>query len=335
LSRVETYSGEQVAAAWTIALLSVAELVRLRYERPTYFFRDELMSEMLQVPFNEMQRINTVGDATFNNIVVYPVELPELTALDRDPFVNVCQALGLLSTDFDISGATDYTSLSVSLHPLDDTPRVIFDGWFQHKCILQYLSPDFERSGFYADWDLGLMRAENRADRYLVPISPNDFSIAAFMHYPQSTLIRDLPSSPSHALTNRTHHERLEGEINARGGDTISCGLTYPTARIANVNVNEYTNLHRQPDFSAPVIRQVPLGERVRAQRADNITIIGEARARQSCIDACQAFNRNAEDRAARDQAQQCILYDMIWYEITDARGNRGWVLRRYLEETQ
>jgi len=111
----------------------------------------------------------------------------------------------------------------------------------------------------------------------------------------------------------------------------MACWLTSPTARITNVN--EYVNLRRQPDFSASVIRQVPLGEQVRALRTDNITVIGQERDRQSCIRSCQAFGQNAEDQAARERVQQCIDDNMLWYEITDARDNRGWVSRKFLEE--
>jgi len=32
---------------------------------------------------------------------------------------------------------------------------------------------------------------------------------------------------------------------------------------------------------------------------------------------------------------QQCISDNMVWYEITDARGNRGWVSRRFLDEVE
>jgi hypothetical protein len=113
----------------------------------------------------------------------------------------------------------------------------------------------------------------------------------------------------------------------------LNCWLTSPTARVTNVT--EYANLRRTPDFSAQVIREVPLGEPVRATRADNITVIGQERDRQSCISACQAFGRNAEDRAARDRAQQCIQDNMIWHEVTDATGNRGWVSRKFLEESE
>jgi SH3-like domain-containing protein len=43
----------------------------------------------------------------------------------------------------------------------------------------------------------------------------------------------------------------------------------------------------------------------------------------------------SAYDGSARDRAQQCIADNMLWYEITDARGNRGWVSRRFLEEAE
>ncbi len=113
----------------------------------------------------------------------------------------------------------------------------------------------------------------------------------------------------------------------------LGCWLTLSSARITNVS--EYVNLRRQPDFSSSILRQVQLGERVRLQQADNITITGQERDRQSCINACQAFSRNAEDRTARNRTLQCIQDNMIWYEVNDARGNRGWISRRYLEETQ
>lgn len=114
---------------------------------------------------------------------------------------------------------------------------------------------------------------------------------------------------------------------------SFSCWLTSPTARVTNVN--EYVNLRRQPDFSARVIRRVPLGEQVRPVRFDNLSVIGQERARHSCINACQAFGANPDDRSARDRVQKCIDDNMLWYEITDARGNRGWVSRKFLKEAE
>jgi hypothetical protein len=157
--------------------------------------------------------------------------------------------------------------------------------------------------------------------------------------YDPSTPLSEFTGSTDDGLSHSDFTAFLVGEIRmmmqqgAHSGFDQSCWLTSPTARITNVS--EYVNLRRQPDFAASVVRQVPLGERVRAQRADNITIIGQERVRQSCISACQAFGRNPGDRTARDRAQQCIQDNMLWYEITDARGNRGWVSRRFLEEVQ
>jgi len=111
-----------------------------------------------------------------------------------------------------------------------------------------------------------------------------------------------------------------------------TCWLTSSTTRITNVN--EYVNLRRQPNFSAPVIRQVPLGEQVRVVDPNTFnTGVGTQRERDACGRSCQAFGRNRDDAVARDQVQQCIDDNMLWFEITDTRGNRGWVSRKFLEE--
>jgi hypothetical protein len=155
--------------------------------------------------------------------------------------------------------------------------------------------------------------------------------------YDPSTPLSEFTGSTDYGLSHSDFTAFLVGEIRmmmqqgAHSGFDQSCWLTSPNARI--INVSAYVNLRRQPDFSARVIRQVPLGEQVRPVRFDNITIIGQERDRQSCINACQSFGANREDRAARERAQQCINDNMLWYEITDARGNRGWVSRRFLEE--
>jgi hypothetical protein len=112
-----------------------------------------------------------------------------------------------------------------------------------------------------------------------------------------------------------------------------SCWLSTPTASV--VNVSEYVNLRRRPDFYAPVIREVPLGEQVRPTQFDSVTIIGDQRSYDSCVTACQAFSRNPDDRAASERAQQCINDNLLWYEVADTQGNRGWVSRRFLREVQ
>jgi hypothetical protein len=324
LSADASYTAAQVDMAWTTALLSIAEIVRLRHQNSTFFFRDELIDNMLRVPTSQMRHIITVRDAIFYNIVVYPIELPELNTSNLSPFTNVCRALGLLSTDFDIVDGPEYTNLQLA----DDRPWIFFTGAFDRgesdtDCLLTYYRQSSNE--YWSVWDLGIMRA----DRWSFP--PNDFSIAAFMHYPQSMRIRDLPRSPDHVRINRLRFERLLAAVNERD-TSVSCGLTSASVRVTNVN--EYVNLRRQPDLSATIIRQIPLGWPVRLVR-NGITVMGPERDRQSCINACRAFAANRQDRTARERAQQCIQDNMIWYEITDAVGDRGWVSRRYLEETQ
>jgi len=211
------------------------------------------------------------------------------------------------------------------------------NGYYIHNCIVSrsILSPGSEMyheapaieicgenwfTGAY--WGQGACDLQNAGDQGVSHRAP------AFSVFPPDTRLIDLPAASAHI-------QRVAASLPRPSAPPsfASCWLNSPIARI--VNVNEYVNLRRQADFSAPVIRQVPLGERVRATRADNITVIGQERDRQSCINACQAFGRNAEDRAARDRAEQCIQDNMLWYEVTDARNNRGWVSRRYLEETQ
>ena len=153
-------------------------------------------------------------------------------------------------------------------------------------------------------------------------------SVGAIAMYPPETRLVDLPAASERILRAA---QRLP-----RASPTASypaCWLTSPTARVTNVN--EYVNLRRQPDFSARVIRRVPLGEQVRPLRYDNITVVGQERDRQSCIRACQAFRASQGDQAARDRVQECIEGNSVWYEITDARGNRGWVSRKFLEELE
>jgi len=338
-----SFSADEVAIAWRVALLSVAELVNLRQAQPNYSFRDELLEDMLRTPIEEMRNIETVGDATLFNIVVAPVLLPGnghgqiegLANPHSSAFSNACRALGRMSEDFDIEHGPESQALVINDNGGLSYSAVFDPGESGTICSIEYRSPEQiaraeendEDPVFFRSWMIGSIQAND----WWIP--PNDFEVAAFMHYPPQTRITDLLWTQDHHLLNAAIIQRALDTI-ARGiGATTSCWLTFPNARITNVT--EYVNLRRQPDFSAPVVRQVPLGERVRAQRADNITVIGQERDRQSCINACQAFGRNAEDRAARERAQQCIQDNMIWNEVTDARNNRGWVSRRYLEEVQ
>jgi hypothetical protein len=345
LSKGMSFTTEQINSAWETALLATAEIVKFRYEnrdyfrrKSAYFFRDELLEEMLRTPPREMRIIETVGDALFYNIIVFPVILPDLAINDLSVFSRVCRALGIINEEFDIND--EAASPKLSVEGAGRWVFTVFTGAFdpgesETTCTLRYgyngeTASDGEMG---SAWELGSMQAED----WWIP--PNDFSIAAFMHYPIETRIADLPTKRGHATDNDLRLKGLRDAVanasaqGVTGRDSLQCWLTSTTARVTNVD--EYTNLRRQPDLSAAVISQVPLGDPVQALRADNITVIGQERDRQSCINACRTFGADREGGSARDLAQQCINGNMIWYEITDSRGNRGWVSRKFLEEEQ
>lgn len=171
---------------------------------------------------------------------------------------------------------------------------------------------------------------EQMQARYLSDFSGSPDPTApapAFASYPLDTPLSSLPA-PDHSADLAF----IEGFRNRQALQTQpnSCWLTSSPARVTNVN--EYVNLRREPGFSARVVRRVPLGEQVQVT-SSNPRGFGSARAIQNCQNACQALDRNLGDPAALARARQCIDDNVIWYEVTDARGNRGWISRRFLQQ--
>lgn len=318
LSESSAYSSEELTKAWTIALLSAAELVRLRYQQPEYVFRDELLDEMLRTPFSGMKYIETVKDALFNNIIVHPVMMPSLDTTDMAAFTHVCRAMGLMSEDFDLV----YGPSSPNIY-LGDFGEVIFEGIFDEgesgtTCSLIYQADAAKESWDRSAWMLGSMNASD----WWIP--PNDYSIAAFMHYPQSLKIRDLPTTPDHTGVYARMVSTLVSSIGLNNS-TLSCYLAEGSAKI--VNVNEYVNLRQQPGFSSRILSQIGKNEIVRVVRSDSI------RATQICIDVCQALSLGTREQdTIGSRVQQCIDDNEVWIEVIDARGNRGWVSRKFLK---
>lgn len=319
LSQSSDYTSEELSRAWTIALLSAAELVRLRYQNPDYVFRDELFDEMLRTPFSGMTYIETVKDALFNNIVVYPVIMPSLDINDISPFSNVCRAMGLMSEDYDITHGPTNANIF-----LGDFGEVVFEGTFDEgesgtTCSIIYEAISATESLDRSAWMLGSMNASD----WWIP--PNDYSIAAFMHYPQSLKIKNLPSTPDHAGVYARRISTLVSSIGLKNS-TLSCYISEGAAKI--MNVNEYVNLRQQPGFSSRILAQIGRNEIVRIVRRDSI------RATQICIDVCQALSRGTREQdTIGSRVQQCIDDNEVWIEVIDARGNRGWVGRKFLAE--
>jgi hypothetical protein len=314
------YSEQQVTQAWNVALQAIAEIVNLRSREVLglvnyYEFHERLLYHMLVTPPDSMYYIDTVEKAAKYGISVYPVGINSAQPLAA--LFNLCNNSSI---------ANGGVMVVYSEHHM---PRIRFVG-------PDALEANYE-SGFGMEGaggcslSLSLETLFSERDALLAGEFVHPHSGTYIMSFDPSTRLDQLPTDIEG--TWREFISRLRASAAPAVPAFGSCWLTSPTARI--VNVNEYANLRRQPDFAATVLRRLPLGEQVRVPRFDNITIVGQDRDRQSCINACQAFDRNPRDRAARDIVQQCINDNMIWYEITDARGNRGWVSRRFLQEVE
>ena len=147
----------------------------------------------------------------------------------------------------------------------------------------------------------------------------------AYMSFDATTRLADLPVDIPGSWDAFTSRPEVS-EATAH-----QCWLRAGSARV--INVNGYVNLRRQPGFSAAIVRRVPLGERLQLVGSGNARGVGSASQRQSCQNACQALGRNPGDHAAQTRARQCVDDNVIWYEVIDARGNRGWLSRRFLQQ--
>jgi len=332
----ETIRREPVERAFNQVIQGLGVVLAIANQVSIFDARPFIDSDFIEMAFNHTGEnwfeIDTVHKAGRWRIGVFGLDAPErlderaawdlcnnLTSIWLRPWSSVVERYG---TSAEISRL--YSRSAVSRRGQFYHVSGVDEGYVGHSCLV---GNDGRFCGANQTINLdGPASADEACDMSdyatVRMISERDGSDLAI--FPGETLLRDLPRAAALVRARA---------VMANQDRPLSCWLTSPNARITNVN--EYVNLRRQPDFSSQVVRRVPLAERVRAQRADNITIIGQERDRQSCINACQAFGRNAQDRTARDQAQQCIQDNMIWYEVTDGRNNRGWVSRRYLEETQ
>jgi hypothetical protein len=334
------YSEQQVSQAWNVALQAVAEIAAMRSGAGDAFghyeFHELLFYHMLATPPDSMYFINTVERAARYDISVYPVGINSAEPIAA--FYNLCR-----STNFAIDGSMIHAapaSVPIMRSPAPDQAEAFFHSGFRaegtYSCRAELSLNRLRERDFVVEGELDLsgepqISIEFGGDERGRSEDALRSRAYTYMTFDLSTRLDQLPTDIEG--TWREFIRRVQARATPAASFFGSCWLTSPTARITNVS--EYVNLRRQPDFSAPLIRQIPLGERVRLQRADNITVIGQERNRQSCINACRSFRANREDRSARDRAQQCISDNIIWYEVTDARNNRGWVSRRYLEGTE
>lgn len=324
------YSASAVSDAFSVSMDAISDLVRTRIDSQ-YDFPDILLDRMLRTPANEMFYIETVGEAAGLSIGVIS-KWPDIDIVDA--VNNMCKNIRINMRIYQPDGYSRIKSLE-EIAPINYSLLPVSFGAGKYS--------GFEATtdgGFLAEGATSCVVRLGRAGVGYIEIGEyhiHDFGGAnnyskdgyygSYLTFPYDFQLRNLQDSSIDWEVIKSRLSEKMDEV-----DTF-CWLSSPSARITNVN--EYVNLRRQPDFTAPVIREVPLGEQVRTTRADNITVIGQERDRQSCIKACQAFAANSDDGNARDRVQQCIVDNMLWYEINDARGNRGWVSRKFLEEVE
>ena len=316
------YTEQQVTQAWSVALSAVAEIVRLRSDiQAPYHFPENLFLEMLSTPPDQMFWVDTVEKAYSFDIVVYPVGLQSTSPLHA--LGNICAVVadGMGVDEGSWVGAY-YGGLTTLRTEPDRIEAFFADGFGEEAAVACRVLLD-RNPIFYTGYNYFRVELKSGGEDASVHIAFPHFS------FDPSTRLEDLPLDfgetwQDFLMSVQTIDHSAVSTLN-------SCWLTSPTARVTNVN--EYVNLRRQPDFAAPVIRQVPFAERVRLIEANTMWIIEAQPGRELCFEACQAVDANPQDTTAAGRAQQCIDDNMLWYEITDARGNRGWVSRKFLEE--
>ena len=353
------YDERTVAQAYGVALAALRSLSETRNtvfrgyvpgtDQATYFryrFPESLLLEMLATPPDQMRHVQTVSEASRWDIRVGPVRFPTL-ATPHERFAAACDNVvgywaettefsfetppflpaqrGIL-VNFEAQAASQLSAYGGfgEAAPWGGTRgqtglRLIADvGEYWHECDVEIFPPESGILDAFAP--IGGVIIGSR--RYFYPFQLFDpASEISSLALPAG---RSFDPGPIISSLSEEVAELVVGVVQ-------SCWLTSPLSRVTNVN--DYVNLRRQPDFSSPVIRQVPRGEQVRPTRFDNVMITGAQRVYDFCVNACQSFGRNPQDRQAAEQVQQCIDDNLLWYEITDARGNRGWVSRRFLEE--
>ena len=328
------FSADQLNNAFEVALDGIEAVLRLATVQQIDF-PSSLLVSMLETPPSDMFYIDTIFLANRWKIIVHPAAYP--TSHPVRSLTNACLNADAFGTEISLE---DINSWLMWAFEYNGSGSDLLNPWFSgarpDDGALAYSGDLFSLYvlPFWSFVDAPPSSCQIARDfSYAQLREAHDYrDIYPFQFYSPETRISSLRSSNSGSM------QRLIAETEGvfsqlRSSRASRCWLTSPTARVTNVN--EYVNLRRQPDFSARVIRRVPLGEQVRPLRYDNITVIGRERDRQSCISACQAFGANHEDQVARDRVQGCIEDNFVWYEITDTRGNRGWVSRKFLEEVE
>ncbi len=322
-----SYQKDEVNRAYSSALSSMGEILRLRSKNGAGI-PDSLFLTILNTPVNDMTYVETVEQAARWQIEVAPVSL---TAADIEESLR----FACLNAD---GGMLDELPSDSYLYGSANLP-------FNYGNLGDSAALASTRDGFRdratAGCEIDLDARGQPLDRigYLTitgGTGPKESGreVYAYMFHDPRLAIDHLPVASTAAETGEDAFFRaiLAAARNELSEVAISsCWLTSPEARI--VNVNEYVNLRAGPGFEAEVLREVPLGERVRIIATQDLrTPEGGERAR-TCLDACNDLALGNADADLRARVDRCISDNVFWYEIRDGSNTAGFISRKYLGE--
>lgn len=327
MSEDRNYSRDEVNAAHSAALSTLGEVLRMRSDTGTEI-ADSLILTLLNTPANDMTYVETVEQAAQWQIEVAPVAL----------------------TAVDIEAALRHACLNADGGMLDARPS---DTYLYGSANLpfSYANPGPEsaqarsRGGFRtrdaADCELSLsatgdplapigeviMRGNTGTER------TRRAAYAYLFHDPRLPLEALPPADSAAAIGEKPFFAAIQAAARRELSEVEirSCWLLSPEARI--VNVNEYVNLRDGPGFDAQVLRQVPLGERVRVIATQDLQTPGGGDRARDCLQACNDLALDPADTGARARVDACIADNVFWYEIRDGTGQAGYISRQFLGE--
>lgn len=322
-----SYGRDEVNEAYSSALSSMGEILRLR-SRNGAGIPDSLFLTILNTPVNDMTYVETVEQAARWQIEIAPVSL----------------------TAADIEEALRFACLNADGGMLDELPS---DSYLYGSANLPFTYGDLgdsravasTREGFRQRSAAGCELALRGSGEPLAPIGQATMTGSAakettsrevypFLFHDPRLSIEALPVASTAAETGEQpffRAIRAAARNQLSSVEILSCWLRKPEARI--VNVNEYVNLRSGPGFEAEVLRQVPLGERVRVIATQDLRAPEGGDRASRCLKACNDLALDNSDATLRARVDGCIEGNVFWYEIRDAEGNAGFISRKFLGE--
>lgn len=318
------YEKHEVDRSFQIALDAIATLMLARTEGLD--FPESMMIAMLRTPPKQMHYVTTTGQAAQWQIALFPIALPgrstsELAATACDIGSDIVDDTAPTPRAY-----TDHSPAFLARQTVENGTITLltspnYRGEATSRCELTFLDRNV-----YANGRLGYFRFVGDRDERL-------HNLYRHMFYPSDTPISALNTDPSGPLTDvAALAERVSTAPPPPPHELYtSCTLQGQTAEIANVKT--FVNLRRSASLSAPILREVPFGERVTLTGAPVVGQDWAGRA-QGCVDLCNRWQSNRRDTDLSRAAAQCVADNVIWYPVRDARGNAGWLSRKYLEQS-